>query len=63
MRVSHKNIKWHSGSEGIVKRVIAHGKKGQSSKWERMEESGTIEKLLETRNKYKCGKGNMWKEQ
>ena len=27
-----------------------------------MKESGTIEKRLETRNKYKCGKGSMCKE-
>ena len=64
-RISHKNIKWHINSGKVVKRVRAHGKKGQSiwkGKWECMEESGTIEKLLETGNKYKCRKGNMCKE-
>ena len=64
MRISHKNIKCHSNLEGIVKRVKAHGNKSQSiwkGKWECMEKLGTIEKLFETRNKYKCRKGNMWK--
>ena len=65
MRISHKNIKCHSNLEGVVNRVKAYGKKGQSiwkGKWECMEKLGTIEKILETRNKYKCRKCNMWKE-
>ena len=39
MKVSHKNIKCHSNLEKVVKRVRAHGKKGESmwkGRWEHM---------------------------
>ena len=47
-----------------MNRVRAHGKKSENmwkGEWEHMQKSGTLEKTLETGNKYKCGKCNMWK--
>ena len=68
MRISHKNIKCHSNSEGVVNRVKAHGKKGQSiwkGKWECMEKLGTIEKYLKPEisinvENVTCGKNNKY---
>ena len=64
MKIKHKNIKCHSNSEKVVNRARAYGKKSENM-WkgerEHMQKSGTLEKTLETGNKYKCRKCNMWK--